>query len=80
MNTFLASFYLLGTSIHGILTNVSGPQLQEQKFIMIEYLGWLKKQIPQQPWILSGDFNMITTLGENKGVHKSLTQEALNFK
>jgi hypothetical protein len=47
---------------------------------MLEYLDWYKQLPPLKPWILGGDFNLITTLQDKKGGCISLTQEDICFK
>ena len=44
-----------------------GPNNFPQKLTFIKFLSWIKVQIGDSTWIMGGEFNMITSMGENKG-------------
>jgi len=49
------------------ITNVYGPQRTQEKFKMLEDLDEVRQHYGANHWILGGDFNVITTIEENKG-------------
>ena len=49
-----------------LVTNVYGPQRMEGKLLFLDSLKKLRERHATIPWILGGDFNMITTLLEKK--------------
>jgi hypothetical protein len=67
-NSISTSFHLIGTDVHGFITNVYGPQTSDQKINLLNFLDWYKQEHPRQNWILGGDFNLITNLREKKEV------------
>jgi exonuclease III len=78
-HTITASFQFMGSGVQGFITNVYGPQLPVQKALFLDYMSSLGQQINMQHWIVSGDFNMITSLEEKKGGRRHLEQEGEAF-
>ena len=64
-----ANFHILGTVVHGRITNVYGPQLPTQKTAFLAFLHWLVNYQPSNIDILGGDFNLITSLQDRRGGH-----------
>ena len=75
-----AMFHLIGTNIHGHLTNVYSPQESTQKIRQLETLEILNAPRPYPLWITGGDFNMIRRLEEKLGGRRKLDKESNNFK
>lgn len=75
-----ASFHLIGTNIHGHLSNVYFPQNLQQKLELLDTLTILNsnKQFPL--WIGGGNFNIITTLEEKHGGRSKLEGDSFGFK
>ena len=53
-----------------LVTNVYGPQRLDGKLKLLDSLQDLRERYARIPWILGGDFNMIKSLSEKKGVPK----------
>lgn len=62
-----ASFHILGTKIHGHLTNVYFPQEAGSKMALLDTIEALSLYKFHPLWIIGGDFNMITKLEEKQG-------------
>jgi len=75
-----ASFHILGTNIHGHLTNVYFPQEAGNFFSLLDMIEALSLHRIHPLWIIGGDFNMITKLEENQGGRTKLVQENEHFK
>ena len=56
------NFHILGTVVHGRITNVYGTHLPIQKTVFLSFLQWLVNEQPTDIDILGGDFNLITSL------------------
>jgi len=66
-NFIQATFHLLGTNAHGVLTNVYFPQEIAQKSQILNTLSELNKDRPYPLWISGGDYNMIANMAEKQG-------------
>lgn len=73
-------FHLIGTNIHGHLTNVYFPQESTQKIEQLETFNILNAPRTYPLWITGGHFNMITRLEEKLGGKRKLDKESNNFK
>ena len=58
------SFHLIGTGIHGHLTNVYFPQTIQQKLELLDTISILNNNRQFPIWIGGGDFNIITSMEE----------------
>ena len=60
--------------------NIYGPSAFPKKRAFLDFLGWVKDQFETGNWVIGGDFNLISNLGEKKGGRRSLDkfQEAFN--
>lgn len=67
-NFIQASFHILGTEIHGLLTNTYFPQDLHHKLEVLEALTSLNVNRHHPLWISGGDFNIITSLTKKKEV------------
>ena len=63
-----------------MITNVYGPQKQEDKFKLLTSLEELRARYPNMPWIITGDFNMIKSLTEKKGGNRQLSRDSTAFQ
>jgi exonuclease III len=70
--TITAHYLIMGTNQEGAITNVYGPQGNQDKDKFMERLKLIKSLITTLNWIISGDFNMILTLEEKSGGIKRL--------
>ena len=70
--SLLARFTIMELREKGTLSNMYDPSYFPKKPVFIELLSWIKHQIGDSMWIVYGDFNLITFLGENKGVRRSM--------
>jgi len=75
-----ATFHLIGTDIHGHLTNTYFPQDQQLKLKALETLTSLNSSRRYPLWISGGDFNIITHLEEKKGGRRKLEEDSTSFK
>eukprot|EP00253_Pinus_taeda_P022431 PITA_22431 len=66
-NFIQAVFHLLGTNIHGHITNVYFPQDGLQKVAILETISQLNFDRTYPLWVTGGDFNMIASTEERQG-------------
>ena len=59
-------FKVVGFSVEGTIMNVYGPHNAREKREFIKYLQKLRDRRSVDHWVLGGDFNLITSLEENK--------------
>ena len=62
-----ATFHIIGTNIHGHLTNVYFPQDAGNKIALLDTIAQLNLNRVHPLWIAGGDFNLITKLEEKVG-------------
>lgn len=62
-----------------LITNVYGPQLLEDKLMLLTSLEELRERHPVMPWIMGGDFNMMRSLTEKKGGTRTLGRDSIAF-
>ena len=74
------TFHIIGTNIHGHLTNVYFPQDAGSKTTLLDTIAELNSKIIHPLWIMGGDFNMITRLEEKQGGRAKLENESGHFK
>eukprot|EP00253_Pinus_taeda_P028580 PITA_28580 len=75
-----ATFHILGTNIHGHLSNVYFLQEAGKKIDLLNTIGALNNNRMHPLWIIGGDFNMITSLEEKLGGRNRLEQETTHFR
>jgi len=75
-----SKFHIIGTNVHGHLTNVYFLQAAESKISIMETLSMLNFNRSHPFWIMGGDFNMITKLEEKNGARIILENESEHFK
>ena len=73
-------FLLVGSTIRGNMTNVYGPHTSNLKEGFIESLRETHQQVAGRHQILGGDFNLITSLEENKGGRIRMEGECVLFR
>eukprot|EP00253_Pinus_taeda_P023692 PITA_23692 len=73
-------FHIIGTNIHGLLTNVYFPQEAMHKAEILNTLSAINIDRPHRLWISGGDFNMITRLEEKRGCRNRGNQEGKPLK
>ena len=64
----MANFHLLDIGVKGSLMNVYGPSGFPHKHAFLDLLSWVKGLTEVRNWVIGGDFNLISNLGDNKGV------------
>eukprot|EP00253_Pinus_taeda_P021268 PITA_21268 len=74
------TFHLIGSNIHGHLTNVYFPQDLQKKLDLLDALTALNPDKNFPLWICGGDFNIITALKENIGGRSRLEGDSISFK
>ena len=74
-----ATFHIIGTNIHGHLTNVYFPQEAGNKTALLDTIELLNLNRVHPLWIAGGDFNMIIKLEEKQGGRTRLDQENHHF-
>ena len=67
-----ASFTIMESGGKGTLSNMYVLSAFPHKIVFLKFLSWMKGQIGDSTWIMGGDFNLITSLGENKGGWRSM--------
>lgn len=75
-----ATFHIIGTNIHGHLTNVYFPKEAGNKIALLNRIEALNNNRMHPLWINGGDFNMITKLEEKLGGRSRLEYENTHFK
>ncbi len=75
-----ASFHLIGTNIHGHLSNVYFPQNLQQKLELLDTLTVLNSNRQFPLWIGGGDFNIIMALQEKNDARSKLEGDNIGFK
>lgn len=79
-NFIQATFHIIGTNIHGLLTNVYFPQEAQYKAEILNTLTAINSDRLHPLWISEGDFNMITRLEERRGGKNKGSQEGIPLK
>eukprot|EP00253_Pinus_taeda_P026964 PITA_26964 len=79
-NFLQATFHILGTNQHGLLTNVHFPQETHRKSEILNSISALNQNRPLPLWIGRGDFNMITRLDERRGGRRRSSHEGSLLK
>ena len=76
----MANFQHLASGVKGTIVNIYGPSSFPEKQAFIDFLGWTKCQAKGGQWVMGGDFNLISNLGEKKGGKRTLDkyQEAFS--
>jgi exonuclease III len=80
IGTITTHFEVTGSNQEGTITNVYGPQSQQEKDKFMERLVLIKSLATTPNWIIGGDFNMILSLEEKTGGSKRLEQDSGKFK
>eukprot|EP00253_Pinus_taeda_P016963 PITA_16963 len=75
-----ATFHILGTNIHGNLSNVYFPQDSGSKRALLDTIEALSINRQHPFWIVAGDFNMITKVEDKIGGRSRLEPEVDRFK
>eukprot|EP00253_Pinus_taeda_P029073 PITA_29073 len=75
-----ATFHIIGTNVHGNLSNVYFPQDPGNKSALLNTIEVLNRNRQHPLWIVGGDFNMITKIEEKSGGRTRLEPEADRFK
>eukprot|EP00253_Pinus_taeda_P028234 PITA_28234 len=75
-----ATFHILGSNIHGNVSNVYFPQDAGSKIGLLDTIAALNNSRRYPLWIVAGDFNMITKTEEKLGGRHKLEQEDCHFK
>ena len=75
-----ATFHIVGTNIHGHLTNVYFPQDAMSKSALLNTIASLNQNRIHPLWLIGGDFNMITKLEDKRGGRHKLEIESSLFK
>lgn len=75
-----ATFHLIGTNIHGHLSNVYFPQELQNKMDLLETLSVLNSVRRYPLWLCGGDFNMISSLEERSGGRLRLEGDSIGFR
>eukprot|EP00253_Pinus_taeda_P019617 PITA_19617 len=79
-NLIEATFHIIGTNIHGHMTNVYFPQEAPNKIALIDTIANLNSNREYSLWLIGGDFNIITKLEEKRGGRAKLDQDSTHFK
>eukprot|EP00253_Pinus_taeda_P020287 PITA_20287 len=74
------TFHLIGTNIHGLLTNVYFPQDLQKKLDVLNSLTNLSSGRRHPLWISGGAYNIITVLEEKSGGREKLEEDSTSFK
>ena len=74
------TFHIIGTNIHGHLSNVYFPQDSTQTIVLLNTLEALNSTRTHPLWITGREFNMITKLEEKKYSRVKLDNESRCFK
>lgn len=77
--TITGNYHEIGTSKFGTLTNVYGPHHLSKKYHFLHSLPIIQTLLSCSKWIIAGDFNLITSLGEDKGGIRKLDQHSKCF-
>ena len=75
----MADFQHLDSRVKGTIVNVYGPNSFLEKRAFIDFLNWTKNQSEGGSWVMGGDFNLISNLGEKKGGRQNLDKYQETF-
>ena len=78
--SLMEDFKILDASMTGTIANIYGPSAFPQKQDFIHHLQWVDSLAKEGRWIVGGDFNLITTLRENKGGRRVLEKYQEEFR
>ena len=73
-------FKVIGSSEWVVLLGVYGPHSPIERKGILQNLKAMRRLIPEKPWIIGGDFNMITTLEEKSGRLKRIDSDMEMFR
>jgi hypothetical protein len=73
-------FKILASLYQGFLTKAYGPGNPLHKSLFLEAANSLGASINNEPWIVRGDFNLITSLWDKKGGIHKLDMDITTFK
>ena len=79
-NYLLVVIQPVGVSNTFLVTNVYGPQRIDDKLRFLDSVVDLRNRHVGIPWVMGGDFNMIKSLSEKRGVTKALSKDSLAFQ
>ena len=74
-----ATFKVVWFSVGGMITNVYGPHNDGDKRDFIKSLWKSQERIPNDHWVVGGDFNLIASLEEKKGGQCRMEEECETF-
>ena len=75
----MANFHILDSVVKVLLGNFYGSSSFPEKQAFIDFLRWLKGQTEAGNWVIGGDFNLISNLGEKKGGRRTLDKYQESF-
>ena len=78
--SLMEEFKILGSGITGTVVNTYGPSSFPRKHAFVHHLRWLDALAKEGRWIVGGDFNLITTLRENKWGRRVLDKYQEEFR
>jgi len=79
-NLIQENFHIIGTNIHGHITNVYFLQGVTNKLAMLSTIERINANRAHPLWIVGGEFNMITKLEEKSGGRVILEMESDHFR
>jgi exonuclease III len=79
-NLLTINYRLIESQDNGFLTNAYGHVNPLSKGSFLNSLVTIKELNVDQPWLIGGDFNMITSLHGNRGGNRGLENESVPFK
>lgn len=71
---------VIGTCNKIVFTNLYGTQILSEKIKMLQDLRRIKRRKGHLPWVVGGDFNIITSLSEKKGGQRRIDRDSNYFK
>jgi hypothetical protein len=77
--TITAAYRLIGSDRPGHITCVYGPTNPGDKQASLRSLSYTSSLTQRNRWIIGGDFNIIRTLMEKKGVSRRLDRDSCEF-
>lgn len=79
-HSITTKFQPIGSDQSSYITNIYSPRILQEKLSFLQSLSLIAPLLESWPWIIEGDFNIITSLPEKSECLNHLDQDSKRFK